>query len=64
MPDGQKLQRDLYSAFLLQYTNESLDGFDQALLEKNYMNFVSLHDREIQRIRGHRVPSSFGIAKT
>ena len=64
MPDGQKLQRDLYSAFLLQYTNESLDGFDQALLEKNYMNFVSLHDREIQRIRGHRGPSSFGIAKT
>lgn len=63
MPDGRKLQRDLYSVFLLQYTNKSLDGFDQALLEQNYSNFVSLHDREIQRIRGKHVPSSFGVAK-
>ena len=62
MPDGRKLQRDLYSAFLLQYTNKSLDGFDQALLEKNYLNFVSLHDREIQRLRGKHVPSSFGVS--
>lgn len=51
MPDGRKIQRDLYSAFLLQCTNNTYDGFDQTLCDSKYNNFVNLHDLEIARLR-------------
>lgn len=63
MPDGTKIQRDLYSAFLIQYTNETLDGFIQSLLEENFENFKKLHDAEIERLQFVDTPSSTGVKK-
>ena len=65
MPDGRKIQRDLYSAFLLQHMNSQLDGFDRASLLRDYESFVSLHDQAI--LRAAAVPkliSSMGIKRT
>lgn len=61
MPDGTKVQRDLYSAFLIMHTNDTLDGFIQEDLEKDYLKFVTLHNAEIARLRGSLLPSSMGI---
>jgi hypothetical protein len=61
MPDGKKIQRDLYSAFLIQHSNIELNGFIQALCDLDYPNFVVLHDREIKRLQGNNLPSSTGI---
>lgn len=61
MPDGRRVQRDLYSAFLIQCTNETHDGFIQALCNEKYNNFTVLHDAEIRRLRGTRTLSSMGV---
>ena len=61
MPDGRRIQRDLYSAFLIQNSNSTLDGFDTQLCNTNYKHFVTLHDEEIQRLNGIKMPSSAGL---
>ena len=61
MPDGRRIQRDLYSAFLIQHTTPTLDGFDTHLCDTNYEHFVTLHDKEIQRLKGTKMPSSAGL---
>ena len=61
MPDGRRIQRDLYSAFLLQHTNANLDGFVQDLCDKDYENFVMLHDNVIALLLGKNHPSSMGV---
>ena len=63
MPDGRKIQRDLYSAFLIQNTNKELNGFIQSLLEEKYHTFCVLHDREIERLQSIDTPSSTGVKK-
>lgn len=60
MPNGDKIQRDLYSAFLIMNTNATHDGFAQAICEKNYPTFVLLHNTEIQRLQSTKHPSSMG----
>ena len=60
MPNGDKIQRDLYSAFLIMNTNATHDGFDQVLCEKNYPAFVPIHNAEIQRLQNTKHPSSMG----
>ena len=61
MPDGRCIQRDLYSAFLIQHSNSGLDGFDDDLCNANYERFVALHDEEIRRLKGTKMPSSAGV---
>ena len=61
MPDGRKIQRDLYSAFLIQHTNGTLDGFLQGQCDKDYSAFVVLHDAVISELRGTKLPSSVGV---
>ena len=64
LANGDVLQRDLYSAFLLMNAETGLEKANQQLCEDSYPHFKALHDREIERIR-HSVfvhPSSFGIA--
>lgn len=61
MPDGRRIQRNLYSAFLIQNSNSTLDGFDTQLCDTNYKHFVTLHDEEIQRLNGIKMPSSAGL---
>jgi hypothetical protein len=46
-----KIQRDLYSAFLIMCIIITLDGFDIAMCKKMFVRFIILHDREIQRLK-------------
>ena len=48
--DGTKVQRDLYSAFLLKNSNKARTKSNQKLCEETYQTFKNLHDKEIQRI--------------
>ena len=48
---ADKVQRDLYSAFLICNTNDELDHVDRVSCKKNYRRFKKLHDDEIDRIK-------------
>lgn len=64
MPDGRKIQRDLYSAFLLQHMNETHDGFDKAALCRDYEQFTVLHDQCIKRLEQFKKTiASMGIVR-
>lgn len=65
MPDGRRIQRDVYSAFLLQHMNEDSSGFDRAALQKDYEHFTLLHDQCIEELRknGKKTPASMGIVR-
>lgn len=65
MPDGRKIQRDLYSAFLLRHTNSNLNGFIQESLEEDYPAFLLQHDNMIQILSvSPKTIASMGIART
>lgn len=65
MPDGNRIQRDLYSAFLLQHYDTVSGTFDQASLERDYPQFVQLHDQAIKRLsRMPKTLSSMGIRRS
>ena len=65
MPDGNRIQRDLYSAFLLQHYNSQSESFDQETLERDYPQFVRLHNQTIQRLSAlPKIPSSIGIRRS
>ncbi len=49
--DEHKVQRDLYSAFLIANTNECLTAVDCALAGQWYEHFKILHDAEVNRIK-------------
>jgi hypothetical protein len=67
LDNGDELQRDLYSAFLIQNTNSTFDGFIQDLLEDKYNNFKLMHDSVIKDLKEKistnesYFPSSIGI---
>lgn len=63
LDNGDWLQRDLYSAFLLMNADQSLTQPDQTRCEQQYANFKQLHDLELDRIRHDHRPhlSSFGV---
>lgn len=64
LDNGDKIQRDLYSAFLLMNASPSLSETDPARCRKTYTNFSALHEAEMERLRNenHRHLSSMGIA--
>lgn len=65
MPDGSRIQRDLYSAFLLQHYCAQTGSFHQASLERDYPQFVQLHDQVIQRLSTMpKTLSSMGIRRS
>lgn len=49
--NNKPVQRDLYSAFLISNTNNTLDGFDIDLCNSKYNNFIQLHDNKINELR-------------
>ena len=63
MPNGDKIQRDLYSAFLIQNTNRKRDGFTQSKLQRKYDHFKEMHDLEIARLSMIQTPSSAGVKR-
>ena len=48
--DGTKVQRDLYSAFLLKNSNKTKTKTNRKLCEETFLSFKEHHDREIRRI--------------
>lgn len=64
LPNGDLVQRDMYSAFLLMNAACTLQAPDQMLCERTYSTFKYFHDIELMRIQndGKHHLSSFGIA--
>lgn len=62
--NGMKIQRDLYSAFLIRNTDSTLTKPDRDLCNQDFNNFKIRHDKEIERIKNSNCKkiSSFGIA--
>ncbi|WYD07387.1 hypothetical protein KST15_01415 [Fusobacterium polymorphum] len=48
---GNKIQRDLYSAFLIKNVKENLEEVNIEKAQKEFKNFVKLHKEEIERIK-------------
>lgn len=61
LQDGNRVQRDLYSALLLQNTNETLDGFIQENVEHKFPHFMQMHNAQIEALKYIRTPSSTGV---
>lgn len=65
MPDGKRIQRDLYSAFLLQHYDPTTESYNQNALEQNYPQFLKLHDQTIQRLSAMpKTVASMGIRRS
>ncbi len=58
-----KIQRDLYSAFLIMNVKDNLEEIDRNECRKNYKKFKENHKKEIQKIKTSKVKSlaSMGI---
>lgn len=59
--DGIKIQRDMYSAFLIMNINNDLESFDIDKCNKRFDNFKRLHDMEVERLKGNKNLSSIAI---
>lgn len=59
--NGEKIQRDLYSAFLIINISDDLESFDIEKCNARFDNFKKLHDIEIQRLSNVTTLSSMGI---
>lgn len=65
MPDGTRIQRDLYSAFLLQHYDPQLEAFDLKSLNQDYPQFVQLHQQTIAQLSAMpKTLSSMGIRRS
>jgi len=59
--DGIKIQRDMYSAFLIMNINSDLKSFDINKCKKRFDNFYRLHNLEVERLKGCKNLSSIAI---
>ena len=61
--DKYKIQRDLYSAFLLMNSQKNLETTNRKQCLKTFDNFRKLHDSEVERLKNdiYKLPKSFGI---
>ncbi|WP_432628394.1 hypothetical protein, partial [Brotaphodocola sp.] len=59
--NGMKIQRDLYSAFLIMNISGDLENFDIEKCNDRFHTFKTLHDIEIQRLKNTYTLSSMGI---
>ena len=59
--NGMKIQRDIYSAFLIMNINNDLESFDINKCNDRFDNFKKLHDLEVNRLKGNKNLSSIAI---
>ena len=59
--DRFKVQRDLYSAFLLMNTKDDLKTTDKTKCDSTFEEFIKLHNLEWKRLEGNKNISSIGI---
>lgn len=53
MDDGTRIQRDMYSAFLIQHINEDNKTFNDQQLEADYPAFLQYHNEVVQQLRNN-----------
>jgi hypothetical protein len=56
--NGIKVQRDLYSAFLIQHVNNDLKTVNVELCTKDFNSFLELHNKEIERLNSYEQKSA------
>lgn len=63
MIDGQEVQRDLYSSFLIKNADDSLEHPDREKCKKEFLNFIEMHDELIEDMRrsGISMKQCFGF---
>jgi hypothetical protein len=59
--NGIKIQRDMYSAFLIMNINEDLKSFDINKCNERFENFYRLHNLEVERLKGYKNLRSIAI---
>ena len=59
--NGIKVQRDMYSAFLLMNVNADLESIDRDKCNETFDRFLEMHNKEIERLSKQRNVSSMGI---
>ena len=59
--DGNDVQRDMYSSFLVMNTADDLKTIDKTRCEETFGNFLKLHDAEVIRLTGNKNLSSMAI---
>jgi len=59
--NGIKVQRDMYSAFLIMNVKSDLKSFDMDKCKERFENFYQLHNLEVNRLIGNKNLSSIGI---
>lgn len=59
--NGIMIQRDMYSAFLIMNINSDLKTFNINKCNERFDNFKTLHDKEVNRLKGHKNLSSVAI---
>ena len=59
--NGIKIQRDLYSAFLIMNINDDLKSFDIDKCNERFENFYRIHNIEVDRLTGKKNLSSIAI---
>ncbi len=58
---GVKVQRDMYSSFLIMNVNDDLKSINKEKCEQRFENFSALHNVEIERLSGNKNLSSIAI---
>lgn len=56
-----KIQRDMYSAFLIMNVDNDLKGINQQKCNERFDNFLKLHNLEVERLTGYKNLSSIAI---
>ena len=59
--DGKRVQRDMYSAFLIMNVTDDMKSIDRDRCSEQYENFIRLHDIEVERLSGNKNLSSIAI---
>ena len=52
---GYNIQRDLYSAFLIQHVNSDKTTINQKQCIEDFANFVEMHDKQINYMKHHHI---------
>ncbi len=60
--DGRKVQRDLYSAFLIMNVRDNLKEIDRQKCLERWSHFICLHDKEIECLKSaNQLVGSMGV---
>lgn len=59
--NGIKVQRDMYSAFLIMNVNTDLKTINNDKCNDTFENFLILHNKEVDRLKGNKNLSSIAI---